>query len=385
MTRESKVMIRAGKEELALFESAAKKHGLPTASWARMKLLAAARGNGLDRDEPRSNGLELLSLFSGPGGLDEGFHQAGFFTRLAFDNDRECVNTFRLNHPFSTAEVQDIRTLTVARLDHLAGRAFKPVGVIGGPPCQSFSISNVHQNEEDPRHSLPMEYVRLLRELNERHPISFFLFENVPGLLGARHRHRYEEFKRGFAGAGFDIHENRLDAQDYGVPQIRPRIFIVGINRMLHPNCRWTVPDKEQVAPKTVREVIGRLPEPVINGDSKNPEEFPFHPNHWILAPRSRKFRTKGMLREGQMFGRSFRTLKWDEPSWTVAYGHREVHVHPSGRRRVSIYEAMLFQTFPHEYRFTGNISAQVRLVSEAVPVRLAWHLAVQIRRCLGI
>lgn len=83
------------------------------------------------------------------------------------------------------------------------------------------------------------------------------------------------------------------------------------------------------------------------------------------------------------MIGRSFRTLSWDKPSWTVAYGHREVHVHPDGHRRLSVYEAMLLQTFPKSYRLTGNISAQIRLVSEAVPVRLAWHIALSIKRSL--
>lgn len=386
MSRSDKLMIRVNETEASLLKATAEKAGLQTASWARMQLLKSARknGNAPHRTE-RTNGLELLSLFCGPGGLDEGFRQAGFSTRLAFDIDQECINTFRFNHPAAVAEVEDIRSITLKKIDGLAGEQLRPVGVLGGPPCQSFSVSNVHQIEEDPRHALPMEYSRLLRRLNKRCPISFFLFENVPGLLGARHRHRYEAFKSSFSDAGFEVHEERLDAVDYGVPQIRPRIFIVGINKQLHPNASWSTPPAESARSNTVKDVIGGLPEPAKNEQGADPDSFPCHPNHWILVPRSKKFRQKGMLKEGQMFGRSFRTLRWDEPSWTVAYGHREVHVHPSGKRRVSIYEAMLFQTFPHQYRLTGNISAQVRMVSEAVPVRLAWHLAVHIRRCLGI
>jgi DNA (cytosine-5)-methyltransferase 1 len=386
MSRQDKVMVRIADNERSLFEHAANEQGLPIASWARMSLIRAARGREQDSHSvPRANGLELLSLFCGPGGLDEGFRQAGFSTRMAFDNDQECVNTFKLNHANATVEKEDIRNLTAARLDQLAGTSFKPVGIIGGPPCQSFSISNVHQSDEDPRHDLPMEYARLLKELNKRNPISFFLFENVPGLLGRNHQSRYELFKRNFMEAGFDLHENMLDAINYGVPQIRPRVFIVGINRKFHPRAVWNEPAKEESRPRTVREVIGGLPEPIVNSNGLNPDEFPVHPNHWTLVPRSSKFRRIGMLKEGQMIGRSYRTLKWDEPSWTVAYGHREVHVHPNGKRRISIYEAMLFQTFPRDYRLTGNITAQVRLISEAVPVRLAWHLAVQIRLSLGI
>lgn len=327
--------------------------------------------------------LELLSLFCGSGGLDEGFKSAGFHTRLAFDNDQECVNTFVLNHPNATVRKQDVRRLTLPYLDKLAGGTFRPFGVIGGPPCQSFSISNVHQRDDDIRHSLPEAYACLLKRLNERSPISFFVFENVPGLLGKKHRHRYEKFKRMFEKAGFKLFEDLLDAKYYGVPQERLRLFIIGINKKLYPGVRWQSPPGEEEI-RTVEDTILGLPEPVMNGAATNPDNFPVHPNHWCMVPRSKKFRAPGMLKEGQAFGRSFRTLCWKEPSWTVAYGHREVHVHPDGHRRLSLYEAMLLQSFPKTYRLTGNISAQIRLVSDAVPPRLAQHIALQIRRCLG-
>ncbi len=102
------------------------------------------------------------------------------------------------------------------------------------------------------------------------------------------------------------------------------------------------------------------------------------------MVPRSEKF-SNGIMEQGRVIGRGFRVLSWDEPSWTVAYGHREVHIHLNGKRRLSIYEAMLLQSFPESFRLTGNISAQIRLVSEAVSPRLAWHIALSIRDCLGI
>jgi DNA (cytosine-5)-methyltransferase 1 len=240
------------------------------------------------------------------------------------------------------------------------------------------------------RQILPQEYRQmtqaphLLRQLNERHPLSFFVFENVPGLLGNRHRARYDRFKSLFEAAGFQIHEQVLDAKDYGVPQERPRVIIVGLNRKLHPNAQWEAPMPEKTI-RTVRDAIGHLPEPVYRDARLNGEPMPVHPNHWCMVPRSAKFATKGKLKEGRMIGRSFRTLSWDKPSWAVAYGHREVHVHPGGHRRLSIYEAMLLQTFPKHYRLTGTISSQIKLVSDAVPPRLAWHLASAIRRCLGL
>lgn len=384
--RKDKLMIRVNKREKTLFFNVAEEQGLTTASWARLTLLRSARTpvhKPASTPQPAKSSLELLSLFCGGGGLDQGFKEAGFATHIALDIDKSAIETFKFNHPGTVAIAQDITELNLAKLDELADEEFAPLGVVGGPPCQSFSVSNVHQREEDPRHKLPERYAALLESLNNRHPISFFLFENVPGLLGNRHRHRYENFKRLFAKAGFTVYEAMLNARNYGVPQDRPRVFIVGINHKLHPGKKWVPPAQESQL-LTVKDAIKGLPEPVRNEPGLDPETFPIHPNHWCLVPRSEKFRN-GLLKPGEMPGRCFRTLSWNQPSWTVAYGHREVHVHPNGIRRLSVYEAMLLQSFPKTYRLIGNMSAQIRLVSEAVPPRMAWHLANSIRACLGI
>ncbi len=388
MTRRRQLLIRTAEDETALVTKVARRNGQATSTWARTQILRAAKSQ-LDPPDsgagPLRTDLELLSLFCGPGGLDEGFRQAGFGTSLAVDIDEECVRTFKLNHPAAVVHRGDLNRLSLTHIDELAGRTLEPIGVVGGPPCQGFSVSNVHQRDDDPRHKLPTTYAKLLGRLNRRHPLSFFVFENVPGLLGKKHIHRYQRFKRDFAKVGFEVHEHLLNAMDYGVPQDRRRIFIVGINKSLHPGVTWSPPEPEQGPPRTVRDTIAGLPEPQLNGKGLDPESFDVHPNHWCMVPRSKKFQRADALKEGQAYGRSFRTLAWDSPSWAVAYGHREVHCHPDGKRRLSIHEAMLLQTFPGWYRLTGNISSQVRLVSEAVPPRLAWHLAVAIRNSLRI
>lgn len=388
--RSSKLMVRLNSKEKKAFVNKAKNCGLPVATWARLELMRIANNHQTssamvcEQEIPYGTpSLGLLSLFCGPGGLDEGFKQAGFKTLVAIDNDKECINTFSHNHPGVKAQVEDITQLTLEKLDNIWGGQLQPIGVIGGPPCQSFSVSNVHQSETDPRHRLPEAYASLLKKLNARHPISFFVFENVPGLLGQKHIHRYENFKRMFEQAGFKLYEQLLDAKNYGVPQERPRIIIVGINVKLYPGKQWAPPPKENQF-KTVADVLEGLPEPVFNAPGLDPETFPEHPNHWCLVPRSVKFKNR-RLKQGDMWGRSFRTLTWNKPSWTVAYGHREVHVHPNGHRRLSMYEALLLQTFPKRYRLTGNLSAQIRLVSEAVPPKMAWHIAKSVRESLGI
>lgn len=385
-------MIHLNGDEKKQVETAAKRNATSPASRGRELLVKANRtrnsvpaapGASVGTLDQRSD-LHLLSLFCGPGGLDQGFREAGFTTDIAFDIDQDCVNTFSANHPGAKVFRQDVSKLNLKEIDKLNGAELHVMGVVGGPPCQSFSVSNVHQIDDDPRLRLPVAYATLLKEINERRPLSFFVFENVPGLLGGKHRHRYEHFKGLFSNAGFEIFEHTLDAQHYGVPQVRLRVFVVGINRTLHKHAVWTWPDPERKK-RTVREVIEQLPPPVLNGKGLDPSSFDVHPNHWCMVPRSKKFGIHGALIEGQGWGRSFRTLSWDEPSWTVAYGNREVHVHPSGIRRLSIYEAMLLQSFPRSYVLKGNISAQTRLVSEAVAPRMAWHLALAVRRCLGM
>ena len=326
----------------------------------------------------------LISLFCGPGGFDEGFKQVGFVTRLAYDLDKACVETHRRNHREAWALMVDLSTIQVSAIkkewEHRSSTP--PVGVIGGPPCQSFSVSNVHQKDGDPRHKLPEHYARIMKGLNDEYNIDFFVFENVPGLVTKKHIEKFDVFKELFRQAGFEIFEDSLDAQDFGVAQERRRVFIVGINRHKYPNFQFVFPSPQAVEILTVEHVIKALPEPIHF--VKGLRDIPYHPNHWCMSPKSPKF-TSGVMEPGTILGRSFRVLHWKRPSYTVAYGHREVHVHPSGKRRLSVYEAMLLQGFPPHYELKGTLSDQIRLVSEAVAPPVAHAIAEALKTQLGI
>lgn len=328
----------------------------------------------------------VVSLCSGSGGLDEGFVQAGFAPVLALDVDRAACLTFEHNHPGVRVLKKDlseaVNGYAVERLSELPS-SVRPIGIIGGPPCQAFSMSNVHKRENDPRLKLPESYAHILSELNQHYELDFFVFENVLGLKHKTHAGVFAYFKRLFERAGFTIFEGELDAQDFGVAQVRKRVFVVGFNREKYKNVRYEFPKGDPASRKTVREMIGSLPPPAIfeRGMAK---EIPFHPNHWCMKPRSEKF-FNGFLKEGDVKGRPFRVLKWGKPSWTVAYGHREVHIHPSGRRRLSIYEAMLLQGFRPDYVLKGTLSDQIRLVSDAVPPPLARAIAESVLKALKL
>ncbi|SIT07213.1 DNA cytosine methyltransferase [Neptunomonas antarctica] len=329
----------------------------------------------------------ILSLFCGAGGLDLGFEQAGFEIKLAFDIRKPAVETYNHNRIVHSknAFVKDISTLTIDEIDLFYGGEFNPIGIIGGPPCQSFSISNTTYSEDDKRHSLPLKYAALLKKLNNRNPIHFFVFENVPGLKSKRHIEKYNEFKRSFENAGFTISEILVNSINYDVPQNRERLFIIGLNKEIYQNKKIEAPIKTSKKVGTVKTTIAGFPEPIYYSKWNKGEVIPYHPNHWCMTPKSKKFTTTGALVPGSAIGRSFRTLHWDKPSPTVAYGNREVHIHPSCKRRLSVYEAMLLQGFPHSFEFKGTMSAQFSQVSEAVPPPLGRAIALKIKESCNI
>lgn len=331
--------------------------------------------------------LPVVSLFSGSGGLDEGFVQAGFLPVLAMDVDRAACLTFEHNHPGVRVLKKDlseaVNGYAVERLSEIPSPV-RPIGVIGGPPCQAFSMSNVHKRANDPRLTLPENYAHILSELNKHYGLDFFVFENVLGLKHKAHSELFGYFKKLFERAGFTIFEGELDAQDFGVAQVRKRVFVVGFNQKKYKDVRFEFPTGDPANRKTVREIIGSLPSPTIFERGMTKEEIPFHQNHWCMKPRSEKF-FNGFLKEGDVKGRPFRVLEWGKPSWTVAYGHREVHIHPTGKRRLSIFEAMLLQGFRSEYVLKGTLSDQIRLVSDAVPPPLARAIAESVRKALRL
>jgi DNA (cytosine-5)-methyltransferase 1 len=328
----------------------------------------------------------LLSLFCGAGGLDLGFENAGFNVALALDANEDSVRSYNWNRlDRQVGRVADISAIDAAKVYEIKGKEFRPSGIIGGPPCQSFSQANVHQQNDDPRHALPLAFARLAAELNGCCPVDFIVLENVVGLTLSKHRQTLEDTKALFDAGGFELNQAILDAKDFGTPQMRQRMFIVGFNRAKFGSLKWIPPEPTGVPTPTLRETIGGLPEPAFFCAGADPQEFPWHPNHWCMKPKSRKFSEPGALTPGDVKSRSFKTLAWDKPSIAVAYGHREVHIHPSCTRRLSVYEAMRLQGFPHEFQLCGSLSSQIRQVSEAVPVPLALAVAESVRSQLAL
>jgi DNA (cytosine-5)-methyltransferase 1 len=324
-----------------------------------------------------SDPLPVLSLFCGAGGLDWGFRREGFQVALACDNFQAAINSYNRNSKKKVARIADLSTATASHLIALMDErnpGTRPIGVIGGPPCQGFSRGNASADPEDPRNLLPFRYADVLAALNKRYRLQFFVFENVMGLLNPRHAARFKSIRERFEAAGFTIFQETLNASAFGVAQNRPRLFVVGLNSELFPDATFTFP-QGRAKPAKVRDAIAGLPKPTFFRRGITEEEIPHHPNHWTMMPKSAKLTT-----DTPTDGRSFRRLLWEEESPTIAYGNREIHVHPDGGRRLSVHEAMLLQGFPAQYRLAGNFSEQVTQVSNAVPPPVARALARRIR-----
>jgi DNA (cytosine-5)-methyltransferase 1 len=325
---------------------------------------------------PSESQANLLSLFCGSGGLDLGFHQAGFVTSLAYDKRKDSLASWSRSFPRGKAIEQDIFSLSVENLDSHFGNEFAPVGVIGGPPCQGFSLANRYGGQHDPRNQLVHRFFDIALSLHKRKPLSFIVMENVPALAGSRGGDILALEKERLKKNGFFVTITTLDAVDYDVPQNRKRLFLVALNKNFSRS-EWIAPQKSSEF-KTVRLAIGDLPEPTFYNRTLKDGDIPFHPNHWCMTPKSPKFGS-GELVEGFVGKRSFKTLSWDKPSYTASYGNREVHIHPSCTRRLSVLEAMILQGFPRETVLQGSLSSQVKQVSEAVPPPLAYAVAKSI------
>lgn len=323
---------------------------------------------------------QIISLFSGAGGLDLGFKLEGFSIALAIDFEESAINTHKRNFTDTMSVAADLTKLgpqgVLGYVQQKIPNGSK-IGVIGGPPCQGFSRANPTSDADDPRNLLPSLYVKIIRELQKYYEVEFVVFENVLGMKDEKHSKKYASLIRGLKKLGLKIHEKELCALDYGVPQRRQRIIISG---MRSGKGYSAVRPFKRKGIATVREAIGTLEEPVFFDKKLSPADIPIHPNHWTMRPKSSRFNNVEKLNSK---ARSFRRLVWDKASPTIAFGNREIHLHPEGKRRLSIYEAMLLQGFPTDFILEGNLSQQVTQVSNAVPPPLARSIAAAVRRSL--
>lgn len=324
--------------------------------------------------------MRVVSLFSGAGGLDLGFEKAGFRTVFANEYDKTIWATYRANFPHARLDTRSIVELP-------EGDIPEADGLIGGPPCQSWSEAGAHRGIEDRRGQLFFEYIRILRHLRPK----FFLAENVSGLLFGRHAGAFNAILTRFRRLGYRVQHRMLRASDFGVPQDRDRVIVVGIrtdiaSEFVFPQPLGTVP--------TLRDAIGDLPDPSPNAAHSGSVSHPSVPNHeYLVGGFSSMYMSRNRVRS------------WDEQSFTIQAGARHAPIHPSAPRmekvgkdefrfargqeatyrRLSVRECARIQTFPDTHEFCyRRITDGYKMIGNAVPVELARHLAVAVANALG-
>ncbi len=327
--------------------------------------------------------LKYFSFFSGAGGLDIGFKEAGYLSLGASDIMDESEATFQKNWPSEPFIKKDIRKLTSKEILKITNGDLPDV-IIGGPPCQGFSVMG-DKNSSDPRNTLFESYVRLVNELKP----SCFVFENVKGIktmFGGRY---LKEVANSFSSIGYDIHMKILNASDYGVPQKRERVIIVGTNLkngFLFPKSSFKKIG-ELLPHKNVDEAIMDL---VDKGEEV--------PNHISLNHSERVISRYNLIVEGgklpppeelpkeirrKNFGNTYIRLHRNKCSPTMVPGNNAFPVHPTLNRSLTPREAARIQTFPDDVIFSGNRRKQCILVGNAVPPLLAANIALSVKEHL--
>ena len=326
-------------------------------------------------------GFEIVSLFSGCGGLDLGFSQAGFNVVWANEFDKDIWETYEQNHPSTFLDKRDIRKIDSQEIPDC-------VGIIGGPPCQSWSEAGTQRGINDERGLLFSDYVRILQE---KQPL-FFLAENVSGMLHKKHSSSIESIVESFEKANYNVSFQLLNAVNYNVPQDRKRVIFVGYHHSL--NKRFDFNSIVKIIPiPTLRTAIRDLLE-TVQSDDKLKAQTCIFPNHEYMQGG---FSSIYMSRN--------RVRAWDESSFTIQAGARHAPIHPQANkmicvdtdkwifdtespapyRRLSVRECARIQTFPDNFIFHyKNIVAGYKMIGNAVPVNFSYAIAQAIKKDLS-
>ena len=403
------------------------KSGSGRAPSAKIRKSAVAKGDAR---------LRTIDLFCGAGGITEGFRQAGYVSLYGNDVMPEAIETFKLNHSEAIADCRPIEKVNPTEIrEHFGLRPGELDVLVGGPPCQGFSINAPERFLNDPRNKLFRHYERFLEEFQPKS----FLFENVPGLMSLGDGKVFRQIIRIFTGLGYQVTAKILFAAHYGVPQERWRLILLGsrLGEVTHPmpthyavgranfrggstmTFQQDDADRERLQPAiTVHQAIGDLPCLAMGEGSevigyttdahssyaelmRNPAEVTF--NHYAAklskqnAERMKHVKPGGSWRDiphdllpkgMQRARRSDHTKRYGrlhpdglagtmltkcDPHWGTVFL-------PDQDRTLTVREAARFQSFPDTYRFLGSRVSQYEQVGNAVPVLMAKAIADRLR-----
>lgn len=332
-------------------------------------------------------------MFSGCGGMSLGFSRQGYEIAAAVDNWKDALFTFDKNHVGAKTILTDLGNFRPSEIMASAG----PVdAVIGGPPCQGFSISG-KRNPDDPRNRLYKGFVKTVSYFKPR----AFVLENVPNLVSMAAGQIKDLILKDFTGLGYDVKYKVLLASDYGVPQNRRRVFFVGVRGK--NAFEFPVPTAARV---TCSQALSDLPEESVpdGGAYVTPPESKYQAasrrgcvkiyNHQATVHEEKTVSTIALVPDGGNYKdlpshlRNTRrvNIAWtryssDKPSYTIDTGHRH-HFHYKYNRIPTVRESARLQSFPDSFIFYGTRTSQYKQVGNAVPPLMAEKMAAALKGC---
>ncbi len=321
--------------------------------------------------------MNIVSLFSGAGGLDLGFEEAGFDIIYANEYDSSIWATYMKNHS-AFLDKRDIRKIKSTEIPDCDG-------IIGGPPCQSWSEAGALKGIEDARGQLFYDYIRILNDLRPK----FFLAENVVGMLSKRHSEAVRNIKQMFVDCGYDLTVTLVNVADYGIPQDRKRVFYIGFRKDLRVDFKFPEPSKIKHTLKDAIWDLRNTAVPSLDKNCANPNVSVSN-HEYFHGSYSTIFMSRNRVRQ------------WDECGFTVQASGRQAQLHPQAPvmpmieknkhifaegyehlyRRMTVRECARLQTFPDEFEFIySKTDDGYKMVGNAVPVEMARIIAAEIKK----
>lgn len=344
-----------------------------------------------------------IDLFSGAGGMSVGAFAAGINVELAVEKDKYAGMTFKANHPMTRLFNDDIRKFTISKCRLKDKKAIKII--FGGPPCQGFSTSNQKtRSKTNPENWLFREYLRITKELKP----DWVVVENVKGILETESGFFFDSINKKLKSLGYTSNFSILNSADFGVPQIRKRIFIVG---NLH-GINFKFPTNTSRPPITVKDAISDLPslengatfheleysseikstyQKKIRGKSKKSINNNVTRNNSVVLRRYEHIPQGGnwedipskLMKNYKDFSRChtgiYYRLESDKPSVVIGNYRKNMLIHPTENRGLSVREAARLQSFPDSFTFHGSIGFQQQQVGNSVPPLLAKAIFTQL------
>lgn len=322
------------------------------------------------------NKYKTIELFAGAGGMALGFEKAGFTPMLLVEKNNDACKTLKRNRPEWIVNNGDVINVDYSGMH--------PSLVTGGFPCQSFSHVGKRLGLEDVRGTLFYEFARCIKETSPK----VFIGENVYGLMTHDKGRTFKVILDVLSDLGYNIEHRLLDAYDFGVPQKRKRLIIVGIDKSLKTGFPWPNPDKKKL---TLKDALSNCPESTGQKYSeKKAKVLRLVPpgGNWKSLPTeiAKEYMGKSYYNSG---GRTTyaKRLSWDEPCLTILCSPAQMQTercHPDITRPLTIRESARIQTFPDDWIFEGGVASQYKQIGNAVPVELAYRLAESVTKVLS-